>query len=318
MESRLQRVLFRLLEQPTAPFHEERVAAVIRDELAGLTHVRLETDSMGNLIARYRRGEKPGRWAFAAHMDHPAYVQDPKSGERVFLGGVPEAYRAKNPPVRDLGRFAVWDLPDWEVREGRVHARACDDLVGCAAIVWLMQELEETAVEAEVYGVFTRAEEVGFVGAVTLARSGILPTSVSVISLETSSERGGQCRMGAGVIVRVGDRSSVFDPDVTAFLVECAKELPFQRALMSGGTCEASAYRVYGYTTGALCVALGNYHNCGDSGAIEAEFVDLSDVWSMSRLCLAVAKADSGVGPVPAFRERLENGVQEYARFLGH
>ena len=37
-----------------------------------------------------------------------------------------------------------------------------------------------------------------------------------------------------------------------------------QRCLMSGGTCEATAYQLYGYETGGLCIALGNYHNRGE------------------------------------------------------
>ena len=43
---------------------------------------------------------------------------------------------------------------------------------------------------------------------------------------------------------------------------------------MSGGTCEATAYQLYGYRTAALCVALGNYHNCGPDLTIAPEFVD--------------------------------------------
>jgi endoglucanase len=318
MDSPLNRVLFRLLQQPTAPFHEGQVAAVIRAELEGCPHVRLTEDPSGNLVAEYRRGPGPARWAFAAHMDHPAYVRDPDSGKPVFLGGVPEKYRVSNPPVRDFGPFAMWDLPECEVHEGRVYSRACDDLVGCAVIVRLLQELEETGSEAHVYGLFTRAEEVGFVGAVKLAQTGIVPTSAAVISLETSSERGGLCRMGDGVIVRVGDRTSVFDPGVTEFLGYCARqsEIPFQRALMSGGTCEASAYRVYGYITGALCVALGNYHNCGEADRIAPEFVDLGDVQSMSRLCFRVAVTEPAGQSMAEFKSRIEKAVEEHARFL--
>ena len=47
---------------------------------------------------------------------------------------------------------------------------------------------------------------------------------------------------------------------------------------MSGGTCEATAYQLYGYRTAALCVALGNYHNCGPNHQIAPEYVSVDDV----------------------------------------
>ena len=102
--------------------------------------------------------------------------------------------------------------------------------------------------------------------------------------------------MGEGVIVRVGDRTSIFDPGVTAELtaVATAEKLSFQRCLMSGGTCEATAYALDGYRCGALCIALGNYHNCGPETRIASEFVSLSDVEGLVALCTALARRTAG------------------------
>ena len=72
-------------EEPTAPFHEAGMRRVIRDLLEPLPHVSVEQDEFGNLIARYRHGTKPARWAFAAHMDHPGWVRS-KSGEGAPFG----------------------------------------------------------------------------------------------------------------------------------------------------------------------------------------------------------------------------------------
>lgn len=179
----------------------------------------------------------------------------------------------------------------------------------------MMQELERTKAETSCYGLFTRAEEVGFIGAIELAKSGRLPRDVMVISLECSSEKGGMCKMGDGAILRVGDRTSIFDPQVTATIAELAKraEIPVQRCLMSGGTCEATAYQLYGYRCGALCVALGNYHNCGPEERIEPEFVSLDDVRSLTRLCVEIAKCrESSDSAADALRERLEKRAGEY------
>lgn len=298
-----------ILAQPTAPFHEDAVRGEIVQQLGQCPHVSTTLDGFGNVMAHYRRGDASARFAFAVHMDHPGYV-----GEE-FLGGVPESYREKKPPTRDFGAFAMWDLPASEVRDGRVYSRACDDLIGCAAVVALMQELERSGAEASCYGLFTRAEEVGFVGAIELAKSGRLPSDVTVISLECSSEKGGMCQMGDGAILRVGDRTSIFDPQVTATIAELAKraEIPVQRCLMSGGTCEATAYQLYGYRCGALCVALGNYHNCGPEERIEPEFVSLDDVRSLTRLCVEIAKcSEAPEVAADALRERLEKRAAEY------
>jgi endoglucanase len=298
-----------VLAQPTAPFHEDAVRTELLIQLAQIPSVSTEQDDFGNIVARYRGCSGHTEYAFAAHMDHPGYV-----GEE-FLGGVPEAYRAKQPPVRDFGAFAMWDLPACEVRDGRIYSRACDDLIGCVAILALFQELDRTRAEATVYGLFTRAEEVGFVGAIQLAKSGCVPQDVTIVSLECSSEKSpGAGRMGGGPIVRVGDKTSIFDDAATAALVKAATDakLPHQRCLMSGGTCEATAYQLYGYRTAALCVALGNYHNCGPDETIAPEFVAVDDVAGMIALMLAAATNESPADPHAALREKLEKEMERH------
>jgi putative aminopeptidase FrvX len=299
-----------ILAQPTAPFHEDAVRSEIVQLLAQCPHVTTRLDDFGNVIAQYQRGNRSPRFALAAHMDHPAYVGDE------FLGGVPESYRDKKPPTRDFGAFAMWDLTACEITDGRIYSRACDDLIGCASIVATFQELERGGAEASVYGLFTRAEEVGFVGAIHLAKAGEIPRDVTVLSLECSSEKGGACKMGDGAILRVGDRTSIFDSDAMGGLAELAKaaEIPVQRCLMSGGTCEATAYQLYGYRCGAMCVALGNYHNCGPEERIEAEFVSIDDVRGLVRLCVEAARCIEVPGAAnDALRNRLEKRAGEYA-----
>jgi putative aminopeptidase FrvX len=301
-----------ILAQPTAPFHEDAVRAEILMQLAQCPHVSVERDDFGNVIAHYRRGQEVARYAFAAHMDHPGFVGDE------FLGGVPERYREKKPPVRDFGAFAMWDLPAFEVRDGHIHARACDDLIGCAAIVSMFHELERTGAQCTCYGLFTRAEEVGFIGAIHLAKSIRVPTDAAIVSLECSSEKGGMCKMGDGVIVRVGDRTSIFDPDETATLHRIAADagIPVQRALMSGGTCEGTAYQLYGYRAAALCVALGNYHNCGPDDRIEPEFIAIPDYEALTNLCTRATLAGEPPDPRAALRRKLEDGLEKYRRFF--
>lgn len=299
-----------ILSQPTAPFHEDAVRAEIARQLSGCKSVALEEDRFGNLIARYQRGKKAPTLAFAAHMDHPGYVG------REFMGGVPKSYLKRKPATAKFGGFRMWDLPAFQLRKDRIYSRACDDLIGCACIVAMLQELDRSKRAGAVYGLFTRAEEVGFVGAMQLAKDGTIPKTVTIVSLETSSVKGGPVEFGAGPIIRVGDRTSIFDASATALLQAAAKasEIKHQRSLMQGGTCEATAYALYGYRVAALCVALGNYHNCGPRDTIAPEFVSLSDAVGMADLCVAATRTKQ-TDPLKDLRLRLEKRMRSYRKF---
>ena len=298
-----------ILNQPTAPFHEEAVRSEISRLLADAKSVHLEEDRFGNLIARYQRGKKSPTVAFAAHMDHPAYVG------REFMGWVPKSYLKKKPPTQKFDGFRMWDLPAFQVKQARIYSRACDDLIGCACIVAMLLELDRTKASGAAFGLFTRAEEVGFVGAMQLAKSERLSKDVTIVSLETSSVKGGPVEFGKGPIIRVGDRTSIFDSAATLQLQEAAKasNITVQRALMQGGTCEATAYDLYGYRTAALCVALGNYHNCGPNEKIAPEYVNIADAVGMANLCVATVRTRPA-DPLKDLRLRLEKRMSEYRK----
>jgi putative aminopeptidase FrvX len=135
-----------------------------------------------------------------------------------------------------------------------------------------------------VWGLFTRAEEVGFLGAIEAVRLGTVPPGASVLSLECSKALP-SARQGDGVIVRVGDRMSIFDPGLTESLRTAADTLVrrdgsfrYQRKLMDGGACEATAFCASGFRASGLAVPLGNYHNASDDGAgIAPEHVVVDD-----------------------------------------
>ena len=298
-----------LLRCPTAPTFEGAVADEICRQLGGRVGIRIERDPFGNLIA-LRSGSTQARYAFVAHMDHPGWRLQPKEE---FLGGVRPELQDKG-KIRSFGEFGMWDLPEFVVEGARLFSRACDDLIGCSAIIGVLTLLEESRSSASAYGIFTRAEEVGFIGAIELAKSGRLDPDLTVISLETSAERP-PARMGAGPIIRVGDRTSIFDSDVTALLVETAKsrELPYQRCLMDGGTCEATAFQLFGYRSAALTIVLGNYHNCTPDSRIDAEYIELTDLEGLIALGMAiVTETKSVAGTRDALRNRLEARLKDF------
>ena len=297
-----------LLECPTAPMFESAVRDEIKRQFSDIKGVKLQVDPNGNLIAWYGR-ERP-KYVFVAHMDHPGWQLRPT---RRFLGGVPQSLQDKG-QVQEFGEFGMWDLPAFRLDGDRLYSRACDDLIGCATIIATLRTLSERASSGSVAGVFTRAEEVGFIGAIHLAQSKLLPLDATIISLETSKEIS-PAKMGEGPIIRVGDGISIFDPQTTDLFVEVAKKekITFQRCLMPGGICEATAFQLYGYRSAALCIALGNYHNCTADGRIDSEFIDLGDLEGLIAFCVTIAAAEETTeNSRAALRKRLEARLDEF------
>jgi len=185
-------------------------------------------------------------------------------------------------PVAE-GDFGVFDLTGFEIDGGTLHARALDNLLSCVLVLATLARLKRRNLAADVVGVFTRAEEVGFVGAGGVLRSLHLGSERPLVVLETSKEMAG-VRMGGGPVLRVGDRMTCFDPAMDLWLAHHAAAIAgrepdfvYQRALMTGGACEASLYVLHGRRTGAIAIALGNYHNMTPEGGIGAEFVSVTD-----------------------------------------
>jgi endoglucanase len=286
---------------------------------------------------------------FSAHMDHPGFIATAcrRAGRRFvvsaeFRGGVEERFFARTKvrfpmgdsssrvlsvkqdpktgrktarlvspvpvPLRALG---MWDLPAFRREGDFLWSRAADDLAGVTAALGVMDllPLADPKARADVRVVLTRAEEVGFWGAVGAARSGAWPKAARLISLEASKAFPGT-PVGGGPVLRVGDRASLFDDGLSRslaraarFLQEAApKEFRWQRRLMDGGTCEGTAYQAYGYRVGALCVPLKNYHNMGEK-TIAPEGVSLSDLTNLVRWLVfwAVEGADA-----PPLKKRME------------
>jgi hypothetical protein len=97
-------------------------------------------------------------------------------------------YLKLDEPAEELteGNFGIWDLPDFELRDGFIHARVIDDLVGCAAGLLALWKAKTENYATNLYGVFTRAEEVGLVGADLLFAAGTLPRETFIVSIEAS------------------------------------------------------------------------------------------------------------------------------------
>ena len=199
--------------------------------------------------------------------------------------------------------IAIWNLPATTVRSDRVKAPICDALAAAAAALAMFEDLvkQDDPALAHTRLFFTRAEEVGFVGALGACRSRSIPKRASIIALENSKASAG-APIGNGPIIRVGDRTSIFDNALTYRLTQVAEQLvkqtkrrrsPFQyqRKLMSGGTCEATAFCDAGYTATCICLPLGNYHNMNETtGRIDCETISRGDYLQLIQLLTVIAQ----------------------------
>jgi endoglucanase len=194
------------------------------------------------------------------------------------------------------GHWAVMDLPPFAVSGDELRLRAADDLALCAVVVLVLAALRDDPRPHDVRAVFTRGEETGLFGARLVAEDGLLPRDVVVVSLEASRALA-HAAPGRGVVVRAGDVYNTFDNDAERFLRVAREDLTAagiatQRALLTGGTCESSAFVRLGWSATAVAVANVNYHNQGEhSQSFTPEIVRLSDLRSAVALLVEAAAA---------------------------
>lgn len=200
--------------------------------------------------------------------------------------------------------YGAFDLIPFDLKGDRVNTKAADDLVGCVIALGALIDQEKQLKKSRsskpgsrrLIGVFTRAEEVGFIGCLDLMRRGDLPRNVWCISLEASRALP-EAEFGKGPVLRIGDKTCLFDAEFSAVLWNVAKDLAtetkgsftFQRRIMSGGTCEATPLTLFGHKVTAIAVPLLNYHNFGKTKP-NAEAVSLSDVDQARKLCAELGR----------------------------
>lgn len=322
----------RLADHATAP-----PQLVIEAHMDHPGFVADSADERGNLTARFYGGVRPSCFAgavatffvpddqdakpdpAAAPPDHHGSARVPPSPkgswipaaiERVDAGEMFEPMRVTFAPdvrVVPKGTLGMWNLPEARAEDGIFKARTCDDACGVAAALCMLDELIAARVDARVLVLLTRAEEVGFAGVLAVARNGWIDPRCPVLGLETS-KASAEATLGAGPVIRAGDRANIFSPPLTAFIAQRAQAIAatdsafrHQRRLMDGGTCNTSAFLMHGYDAAGICLALGNYHNMIDPAAtpdaaassagphLGSEFINLEDFAMEVRLLVETA-----------------------------
>ena len=296
--------------------HMDHPGFVAKKMLDGTT---LDCDFRGGVYAEYLKGTRvrffvPGGDVLGTVMDATPEKKSPIARRATVRV-------SKVVPPNTPGMF---EQGEGRVKGGKFYSRAIDDLAGAAAALEMLDQLVRKPPTATVAVMLTRAEEDGFIGAIAASiQPKLLKKTDRLIAIECSAMQP-FARQGDGCIIRIGDKTSVFHSGLSYFITQQAEALKkkdktfkYQRALMPGGTCEATVYDVYGFTAGSICVPLGNYHNMDrEKKKIGPEYIDVTDWQNMVKLFLAVAK--NGHTYEPGHTKLKEKLEMRYISLKGH
>ncbi len=352
---------------PTAAGQEWRVVDWIETWAKRQGGITLKKDRFGNLLITQTRNSSKKPIYITAHLDHPAFVVrkqiDEQHLEMEFRGGVNDAYfvgskvevfdnedngyvgtiqslDSKAKPFKRVviklnkgvaGILIQNDIARWKfnppiVKNDLLHAPACDDLAGVAAAICALDKIKTLPALGNVGVLLTRAEEIGFVGAIAAAKYESVPKTSRLLCLETSRSFP-ESPIGMGPILRVGDKTSVFGPELTNAATEIMntqKNFAWQRKLMPGGTCESTAFCDYGYLSTCLCLALGNYHNMKDidgvlqknkPAKVAPEVISVNDFYGLVEMLKIICR-DVDKPRKTTLRKGLETRFKLYKRVL--
>lgn len=314
-----------------------------------------------------KQPKRTGRLVLVAHTDHPGMVARKMIAhdrlEADFHGGVSSALvlgaavrffdaagevrgrvrkvltlqdRGDAPARVEIDRLprpvsagspGMFDLPPAKIAGNHFFSRACDDLAGAASALAALDQLSSERLTTPIAVLLTRAEEDAFMGALgAVIKPKLLRKTDRIISIECSAVQP-FAPQGNGMILRVGDRTSIFNSSLSYFLMHQAIELArtdatfkFQRCLMPGGTCEATVFDAWGYTCAAVCVPMANYHNMDRAKKkIAAECIHLNDWLSMVKLLVNAARTIGSYEPgMMPLRKRLTERFTRRAPLLAN
>lgn len=235
----------------------------------------------------------------------------------------------KRPPETLFGGFG-FRAPVWK-KGPLIYTKAADDLAGAAVIAQTALNLKRKHKSFDHFlGLFTRAEEVGYIGALGHLRLGWLQKAkrpLLAVSIESSRTLPG-ADIGKGPVVRLGDRASVFEPHALHALTQIAQKIlpgSHQRRVMDGGSCEASALLSFGIPAIGLSIPLGNYHNQSLQGGPDSapplgpapEYVHFKDLQNLVRLVEALTERhELWEKPWKAYQKKLNTQFQHYQKLL--
>lgn len=337
-----------ILKENKIPYFEDSVGQIIagvsnRQKLKSKNHVAFfaHTDHPGFIIdKKITKTKYSATWyggaPFHQMEGRPVRIFSDESSTKYLKGkiknfvpgnhreGIPfeiETTKELNDKlVRTKKYFGAFNFDGFKLKNNLIHTKCADDLAGCVMALGAL--IDTKKLKVPVIAVFTRAEEVGFVGCLHMIKSRVIPMNTMVISLEASRTLPGAL-LGEGPVIRLGDASTLFDSNFSLFIQRQAQNLKlkdknfkFQKRIMDGGSCEATALSQFGYKTMGLAVPLKNYHNQGQNGPAP-EIIHMDDTDNGRKLLASVAKnlkTFKSVGP--DLQKRLMTNLKNLHRML--
>lgn len=149
-------------------------------------------------------------------------------------------------------------------KDGRmIKGKALDDRLGCAVLCDTLRYLRENNVPVpfDVYFAFTCREELGISGAVTAANLirpdyAVIFEATAVSDVYGTPETSMVARQGAGAVVTLRDRGTIYDKELTNFILSAAekRKIPYQiKKFLSGGNDSAGIQKT---RSGVKCAAI--------------------------------------------------------------
>ncbi len=165
-----------------------------------------------------------------------------------------------------VGDYVAFKSDYREFGNGFVKAKALDDRVGCAILIDLLKNVEDTSF----YGVFTVMEELGLRGAGPAAFS-VDPDFALILEGTICADQKGTdghmmaTRSGQGPAISLIDYGSIYDYKTREKLVELAenKEIPYQYRKSAGGGNDSGKIHLTrdGAVTAAISVPCRYIHS---------------------------------------------------------
>jgi len=137
-------------------------------------------------------------------------------------GGLPRTFGPRNDSKTAFGYF---DFVGARITKNIIHSKSCDNLVSVALLLNLLKNLKQSRGKTNVVCLFTRAEEVGFVGTVGIIKKKWLSKNTPILVLEASSAKAGNVGINKGPVIRVGDKATTFSPEMDLWLMRLSHKL---------------------------------------------------------------------------------------------
>ena len=162
-----------------------------------------------------------------------------------------------------VGEPIVPDVPFYfDEQKGLIYTKALDCRIGCAALIAVMEQLQDEELAVDVEGALTSQEEIGDRGAVVAART-LQPKAAIVFEGAPADDTFAapqeiQTALRKGPMLRLIDNSMVTNPRFARFATELAEKegIPVQIAVRSGGGTNGGCIHIVGDSIPVIVISV--------------------------------------------------------------